>query len=106
MGKSEIAAVEVKSDGSTSDLGRVLLTSLFVDQNKSCIVMDQRWLEVLKSSWKRLGTTSPGRRHHSGKAENPTPTGAREDEARLGGLGGIPHGSNASSSGKSRLQIS
>jgi hypothetical protein len=49
IGKSEIAAVELKSDGSTADLGHVPLSSLFVDVNKSSIVMDQRWLDALKA---------------------------------------------------------
>lgn len=47
IGKPEIVAVEMKSDGSRSDLGPVPLISLFVDFNKSSIVMDRRWLEVL-----------------------------------------------------------
>jgi hypothetical protein len=49
MGKSDIAAVELRQDGSISDLGHVPLTSLFVNVNKSSIVMDQRWLDVFKA---------------------------------------------------------
>ena len=49
MGNTQIAARELKPDGSTSDLGAVPLTSLYVDLNKSSIVMDQRWLGVFKA---------------------------------------------------------
>ena len=49
IGKSEISVVELKPDGSRSDLGHVPLASLFVDLNKSSIVIDQRWLNALNA---------------------------------------------------------